>query len=228
MRKLVAFLILLLVLLAVLDRVAVSGVQREIATRATAKYDLATPPEVTIVGIPFLTQAVAGRYDEVKVAAGAMSLAGVRLSSVDFTLHGVTAPLDDLVLRADQVDIRAERVAGTVVLSLDTLNQRAPRGIKVEVDGDGDGLNVNGEITVLGQKVPAKAKMKIELVEGGVKFVPEQVTLGGGIPVPRPERFISYQIPIKNLPFNLKVTDVKTVPEGLQISGEASDVPLRS
>src|SRR6478752_10278477 len=114
MRKLAAFLVLLLVLLAVLDRVAVTGVQREIATRATAKYDLATPPEVTILGIPFLTQAVAGRYDEVKVAAGAMNLAGVELSSVDFTLYGVTAPLEDLVLHADQVDIRAQRVAGVV------------------------------------------------------------------------------------------------------------------
>ncbi|WP_031166098.1 DUF2993 domain-containing protein [Streptosporangium roseum] len=224
MRKLAAFLVLLLVLLAVLDRVAVTGVQREIATRATAKYDLATPPEVTILGIPFLTQAVAGRYDEVKVAAGAMNLAGVELSSVDFTLYGVTAPLEDLVLHADQVDIRAQRVAGVVVVSLKTLNQRAPRGIEVAVDGDG--LDVTGEITVLGRKVPAKAKMKIELVEGGVQFVPEQVTLGGGIPVPQPERFISYRIPIKNLPFNLKVTGVKIVPQGLQVSGEASDVPL--
>jgi hypothetical protein len=128
------------------------------------------------------------------------------------------------VLHADQVDIRAQRVAGVVVVSLKTLNQRAPRGIKVAVDGDG--LDVTGEITVLGRKVPAKAKMKIELIEDGVRFVPEQVTLGGGIPVPQPERFISYRIPIKNLPFNLKVTGVKIVPQGLQVSGEASDVPL--
>ncbi|WP_433250900.1 LmeA family phospholipid-binding protein [Streptosporangium sp. CA-135522] len=226
MRKLAAFLILLLVLLAVLDRVAVTGVQREIATRATAKYDLDTPPEVKILGIPFLTQAIAGRYDEVKVAAGPMSLAGVRLSSVDFTLYGVTAPLDQLVLHADQVNIRAERVAGVVVVPLETLNQRAPRGIKVEADGDGEGLNVNGEITVLGRKVPVKAKMKIGLDDGALRFVPEQVTLGGGIPVPQPERFLSYRVPIKDLPFDLKVTGVKTVPGGVQVTGEASDVPL--
>ncbi|WP_406318996.1 DUF2993 domain-containing protein [Streptosporangium sp. NBC_01639] len=225
MRKLVAFLILLLVLLAILDRVAVAGVQREIATRVTARYDLAAPPEVTIDGIPFLTQAVAGRYDEVEVAAGAMTVAGLRLSSVDFVLRGVTAPLEDLVLHADQVDVRAERVTGTVVVPVETLNQKAPDGIKVQVDGDA--FNVSGEITVLGRKVPVKAKMKIELIKDGVRFVPEQVTLGGGITVPRPERFISYQIPIKNLPFDLKLTEVKTSPGGLQISGEASNVPLQ-
>ncbi|GAA4230527.1 hypothetical protein FHR32_003602 [Streptosporangium album] len=225
MRKLAAFLILLLVLLAILDRVAVAGVQREIATRVTARYDLANPPEVTIDGIPFLTQAVAGRYDEVKVAAGAMSIAGLRLSSVDFVLYGVTAPLNDLVLHAERVEVRAERVAGTVVVPVETLNQKAPEGIKAKVDGDG--FNVSGEITVLGRKVPVKAKMKIDLVKDGVRFVPEQVTLAGGVTVPRPERFLSYQIPIKNLPFNLKVTDVKTVPGGLQVSGEASNVPLQ-
>jgi uncharacterized protein YpmS len=111
-----------------------------------------------------------------------------------------------------------------VVVPVATLNQKAPQGMKVAVDGDG--LNVSGELTVLGQKVPAKATMKIEMVDGGVQFVPEKVTLGGGISVPQPERLITYKIPIKDLPFNLKVTGVKVVPEGLQISGEASDVPL--
>ncbi|MFI6457599.1 DUF2993 domain-containing protein [Streptosporangium amethystogenes] len=225
MRKLIAFLVLLLVLVAILDRVAVAGVQREIATQATAKYDLESPPEVTIEGIPFLTQAVAGRYEEVKVAAGAMTVSGVALSSVDFTLYGVTAPLADLVLRPQQVDMRAERVVGSVVVPLKTLSQRAPRGIKVDVAGDA--LNVSGEITVLGQKVPVKAALKVEIVEGGLKLVPEKVTLGGGIPVPDPERFINFRIPIGKLPYDVKLTDIKVTPEGLRISGEASDVPLR-
>ncbi|MEU4404165.1 DUF2993 domain-containing protein [Streptosporangium sp. NPDC023963] len=225
MRKLIGFLLLLLVLVVILDRVAVTGVQREIATQATAKYDLSTPPEVTIEGIPFLTQAIAGRYEEVRVAAGAMTVSGIRLSSVDFTLRGVTASLEDLVLRPQQVDMRAERVEGAVVVPVETLNQRAPRGIKVSVVGDE--LNVSGEITVLGQKVPVKAALKVEIVEGGLRLVPGKVTLGGGIPVPDPERFINYRIPIGKLPYNLKLTEVKAVPEGLRISGEASDVPLR-
>jgi hypothetical protein len=225
MRKLIGFLLVLLVLVAILDRVAVTGVQREIATQATAKYDLSAPPEVTIEGIPFLTQAIAGRYEEVKVAAGRMTISGVRLASVDFTLQGVTAPLEDLVLRPQQVDMRAERVEGTVVVPVETLNQRAPRGIKVAVVGDA--LNVSGEITVLGQKVPVKADLQVKIVEGGLQLVPGKVTLGGGIPVPDPERFINYRIPIGKLPYNLKLTEVKAVPEGLRISGEASDVPLR-
>ncbi|GAA3443833.1 DUF2993 domain-containing protein [Planomonospora venezuelensis] len=225
MRKLLVFLILLLVLVGILDRVAVAGVQREIATRATARYDLAAPPEVTILGIPFLTQAIAGRYDEVKVDVGTINLGGAQVSGVDATLYGVTAPLSDLVLHPERVDIRAERVVGAVVIPEATLNQRAPQGIKVQADESG--LGVSGEITFLGQKVPAKARLRVEVVEGGVQFVPEKVTLGGGITVPDPERFITYKLPIGKLPFNLKITDVRAVADGLRISAEAADVPLR-
>lgn len=225
MRKLVAFLVLLFVLVVILDRVAVAGVQREIATQAAARYDLASPPEVTIEGIPFLTQAVAGRYEEVKVAAGAMTVSGVALSSVDFTLYGVTAPLEDLVLRPQRADMRAERVVGSVVVPISAINQRAPSGIKVDIAGDA--LNVSGEITVLGQKVPVKAALKVEIAEGGLTLIPEKVTVSGGIPVPNPERFINYRIPIGKLPYDLKLTDVTVVPQGLRISGEASDVPLQ-
>ncbi|MBB4913731.1 LmeA family phospholipid-binding protein [Streptosporangium saharense] len=224
MRKLVAFLVLLLVLVAIVDRVAVTGAQRELARQATARYDLENPPEVSILGIPFLTQAIAGHYDEVKVAAGPMTLNGLRLSSVDFTLHDVTAPLSDLVLHSERADIRAGRVEGTVVVPLATLNQKAPNGIKVSVDGDT--LVVDGEVTVLGQKVPVKADLKIGVSAGELRFAPEKVTVGGGIPVPNPERFINYRIPIKNLPFGVKITGVRVVPQGIQVSGEASDVPL--
>ncbi|MBB2909232.1 hypothetical protein FHS43_000478 [Streptosporangium becharense] len=226
MRKLIAFLILLLIFVAVLDRVAVTGAQREIATRATAKYDLEASPEVTIEGIPFLTQAISGRYEEVKVDAGPMTVAGIRLSSVDFTLHDVVAPLEDLVLNPQRLDMRAGRVSGAVVVPVETLNERAPQGIEISVDGGR--LNVTGEITVLGRKVPVKATMRAEIVEGGLQFVPEDVKLNGGVSVPQPERFIAYRIPIKNLPFDLKVTDVRPVAGGVRISGEATDVPLRS
>ncbi|MER7211718.1 DUF2993 domain-containing protein [Streptosporangium sp. NPDC000239] len=224
MRRLVAFLVLLLVLFAILDRVAVAGAQREIARQATARYDLDRSPEVSILGIPFLTQAVAGRYDEVEVAAGPMVLNGLRLSSVDFTLHDVTAPLSDLLFNSERADIRAGRVEGTVEVPLQVLNQRAPRGIKVAVDGDT--LTVNGEVTVLGQKVPVKADLKIGVSAGEIRFTPEKVTVGGGIPVPNPERFIDYRIPVKNLPFGVKITGVRVVPQGIRVSGEATDVPL--
>ncbi|GLW10346.1 hypothetical protein Misp01_54740 [Microtetraspora sp. NBRC 13810] len=226
MRKLIVFLILLVVLLVVLDRVAVAGVQSEIARQVAARYDLDAEPEVRIDGIPFLTQAISGRYDEIQVDMGPMSLEGIQLAGVHATLYGVSAPLSDLIQNSAQAQITAERVTGAVVVPLETIERRAPEGVNLE--GDGDGLKVSGEISVRGVRVPVEAGVRIEVLDGGVRLTPRNVTLAGGIPVPaETTRSLTYTIPIENLPLDLKLTEVKNTPEGLQVTGEATDVPLR-
>ncbi|MEU8265522.1 DUF2993 domain-containing protein [Sphaerisporangium sp. NPDC049002] len=224
MRKLIVFLILLGVLLVVVDRVAVAGVQSEVSRQVAAQYDLDTPPKVEVRGIPFLTQAISGRYEEISVAMGPMTTPdGAKISRIDAVLHGVNAPLMDLIQNAATADIRAERVTGTVVISRQTLDARAPRGLKVQGNGD-DTLNVTGKLTVAGITIPVTAKMKIEVVKGGVRLTPENVN---GIQVPNASRALSFTVPIKDLPLNLKIEKVRTTPEGLAVDGTATDVPLR-
>ncbi|GAA4560565.1 LmeA family phospholipid-binding protein [Planotetraspora kaengkrachanensis] len=225
MRKLVVTLIVLAVLLAIADRVAVAGVQREIAKQVAAKYDLTTPPTVEIKGIPFLTQALLGRYDEIAVAIGPMTVEDVKLSKIDATLTGVTAPLGDLIQDPSKTDIRAENVTGAVVIPWETIADRAPNGIKI--DGAGDAVRVSGTIKALGRSVPVTADMKIAVVSGAVRLTPVGVKVAGGLSVPNPERFISFTVPVKDLPLGLKITGVKTTPVGLAVEGSASDVPLR-
>ncbi|MEW9528784.1 DUF2993 domain-containing protein [Microbispora sp. NPDC049125] len=227
MRKLVVFLIVIGILLVVVDRVAVVGVQREIAKQVEAQYDLTDPPSVQIKGVPFLTQAISGRYDEIAVAIGPLTRQGVQLSSIDATLYGVTAPLSQLIQNPSGADIRAERITGTVVISHKTLSAQAPRGIKIEGGGGGGTLRVSGELTFLGRQVPVTADMRLDVVQGGVKLTPVNVKLAGAIPVPNPERYITYTVPVKDLPLNLRITGVKTTPQGLAIEGTATDVPLR-
>ncbi|MCT9934753.1 DUF2993 domain-containing protein [Planotetraspora sp. A-T 1434] len=226
MRKLVVFLILLAILFAVVDRVAVVGVQREIARQIEAKYDLAEPPSVQVKGIPFLTQAISGRYEEIAIGMGPMTREGVKMSKIDATLYGVSAPLSDLLKNAEKTRISAERVTGTIVISRETLSARAPRGIRVEGDG-GDTLKVSGNLTVLGRTVPVTADMKLEVVQGGVRLTPASVKIAGGFSVPSPERLITFTVPVKNLPLNLKITSVKSTPQGLAVEGTATDVPLK-
>lgn len=125
MRKLVVAVALLAILLVVLDRVAVVGVQREIARQIEAKYDLAQTPSVQVKGIPFLTQAISGRYEEISIGIGKVEREGVQLERIDATLYGVTAPLSDLIQNAAATEIRADRVTGTVVISRQTLSAHA-------------------------------------------------------------------------------------------------------
>ncbi|MDF5751788.1 DUF2993 domain-containing protein [Spongiactinospora sp. TRM90649] len=228
MRKLIVFLIVLAVVLGVVDRVAVGGAESEIAKQVAAQYKLSTVPTVSISGIPFLTQAAGGRYEEIGVEIGDLTRGGVRLSDVRATLYGVNAPLLDLLQNPAEARITADRVSGSFVVPLSVIEQRAPKGVKLSGDG-GDTLKISGRITVRGVTVPVQADMKVETVKNGVRLSPVKVVVAGGIPVP-PEatKSLSYTIPVDNLPLGLKVTAVKTVPEGLQITGEASDVPLRA
>ncbi|GII85310.1 hypothetical protein Ssi03_33000 [Sphaerisporangium siamense] len=224
MRKFVVFLILLGVLLAVLDRVAVAGVEREVARQVAAKYDLSPPPTVEVEGIPFLTQAVSGRYEEIKVRMGRMTTPdGAELSRIDAVLHGVSAPLMDLIQDSATADIRADKVTGTIVISKKTLDARVPQGLRLSGDGD-DALNVSGTLSVAGISVPVNARMKIEVVTGGVRLTPSDVN---GIKIPDATRALGFTVPVKDLPLNLKIQSVRTTPEGLAVEGLARDVPLR-
>ncbi|WP_170317186.1 DUF2993 domain-containing protein, partial [Acrocarpospora corrugata] len=171
--------------------------------------------------------AIAGRYEEVTIEMGDITQEGISLSSVNATLYGVRAPLMDLIQQPETVDLRAERVVGTVVVSYKTLDARAPRGIRVKGGGNNT-IQVTGELTVLGQKVPVTADMKVELDKGTLRITPASVKIAGGVPVPNPERLISFTVPIKELPLNLKLTKVTPTEEGLLVQGTASDVPLRS
>jgi hypothetical protein len=226
MRKLVIVLIVLAALLVIVDRVAVSGAEREIARQVQSRYDLAEPPAVEIRGVPFLTQALSGRYDEIAVSMGEITQEGVTLSRIDATLYGVSAPLADLIQNSANARISAERVTGTAVISMETIAARAPRGIKVE-SGKGGSLKVSGDISVLGRSVPVAADLKIAVARGAVRLTPVNLEVAGGFSVPEPERLITFTVPVRDLPLNLRITGVKTTPDGVAVEGTATDVPLR-
>ncbi|MDA0638838.1 DUF2993 domain-containing protein [Nonomuraea sp. MCN248] len=220
MRKLLVFLILLFVLLAVLDRVAVAGVQRDLANRIAAASDLQRTPEVEITGIPFLTQAVSGHYQEVRFDLGTLRYGGVPIEDLKGAAYDVTAPLADLL--QNRADIRAGRVAVSGTLTNETIDRFAPEGVKIS--GRGDRFVASGEVMVGAQKVKFDAEMKVEMTEAGIRLQAEKIE---GVPV-QLARLVGYTIPFKGkLPFDVKVTGVKSVPGGLQISAEASDVPIR-
>lgn len=224
MRKLVVFLILLAVVLGILDRVAVTGVEREIARQIEARYDLDATPEVEVRGIPFLTQAISGRYQEIAITIGPLRYDGVRVAGIDARLLGVNAQLNDLL--ASQAKIVVDEVVGTVTIAKETIDARAPDGLKVEGTGD-ETLRVTGEIPVRNVSVPVTATMRFEVVRGGIRIRPDEVKLGGNVSVPNAERLISWTVPVRNLPLNLKITKVRSTPEGLAVEARAQDVPLK-
>jgi len=220
MRKLVVFLLVLIVALVALDRVAVAGVQRDLANRIAAAADLDGPPTVTIESIPFLTQAVSGHYPEVRFDLGTLRYGGVPVKNLRGVAYDVTAPLADVI--QNRADIRAGRMTISGTLTRETIDKYAPPGVKIS--GNGQRLVASGELAVGAQKVKFTAELKVQLVGSGIKL---QATKIEGVP-DQLAGFVTYTIPFKGkVPFDVKVTGVRSVPEGLEFSAEASDVPLR-
>jgi hypothetical protein len=220
MRKLVVFLMVLIVLLVVVDRVAAAGVERDLANRIAASADLDSTPTVTIESIPFLTQAVSGHYPEVRFDLGTVRYGDVPVSGLRGVAYGVTAPLADVL--QNRADITAERLTVRGTLSRATIDAHAPKGVKIT--GNGERLVASGELTVGANKVKFDAQMRVELVDGGIKLQAEKIE---GVP-DQVAGFVNYTIPFKGkLPFDVKVTGVKNVADGLEFTAEASDVPLR-
>ncbi|TDD14647.1 LmeA family phospholipid-binding protein [Nonomuraea diastatica] len=220
MRKLIVSLIVLIILLVAVDRVAVAGVQRDLANRIAAATDLSGTPTVTIEGIPFLTQALSGHYPEVRFDLGTLTYAGVPVRNLRGAAYDVTAPLADVL--QNRADIRARRVTVSGTLTRATIDKFAPRGVKIS--GNGRRLVASGEVMVGVKKVTFEAEMTVEVADGGIRLQAEKIK---DLP-DQAARFISYTIPFQGkLPFDVKVTGVKNVADGLEFAAEASDVPLR-
>ncbi|MEU6725922.1 DUF2993 domain-containing protein [Nonomuraea wenchangensis] len=220
MRKLIVFLIVLVILLVAVDRVAAAGVERDLANRIAAAADLSGTPTVTIEGIPFLTQAVSGHYPEVRFDLGTLTYGGVPVKNLRGAAYDVTAPLADVL--QNRADIRAGRLTVSGTLTRATIDKYAPRGVKI--GGNGERLTASGEVTVGANKVKFDAELRVSVTDGQIRLQAEKIE---GVPAALAQ-FVSYSIPFKGeLPFDVKVTRVRSVADGLEFTAEATDVPLR-
>ena len=89
MKPLLVVLVLLLGLLLLADRLAVELAEDAVAGEVAEKGALRGTPEVEIAGFPFLSQALAGRYDDVRVELTAEQLGRPDGTHADLVLRGV-------------------------------------------------------------------------------------------------------------------------------------------
>lgn len=222
MRKLVIFLVVLLALVIVGDWGLKQAAEREIAKRVAAKAKLAEPPEVTVEGYPFLTQMIAGRYDSIHLVSGQISRGEVKVKSIDVRLFGVDAPLEKLLANAGD-SITASSATATAVVPYGEVQRRVPEGLTVAPAGEF--LQLSGEFSVAGVKVPVKSKLKLEVARKGIIAVPKQVEVGR-FPASVVRNRLGFTVPLRELPMKLRVTNVKVTPGGLQVEARGSQVEL--
>ncbi|OMQ15917.1 hypothetical protein A7K94_0206160 [Modestobacter sp. VKM Ac-2676] len=228
MRTFVVLLLLLTGLLVVADRVGVAVAEDRVADQLVERGGLDGEPEVDITGFPFLTQAVAGRYDEVRIQLTAEELGQPAGTSADVALRGVEVPLSD-VLSGSVQEIPVERVDGTAMLSYELLSEQL--GGDATLAPAADGLQITRTVEVLGAQVPLSATGTLTL-DGQVLVVDVDEASAAGVELPafvvdRAADLLDFRYSVPELPFGLELTAVDARDDGVQVRVAATDTVLR-
>ncbi|MGY1698938.1 LmeA family phospholipid-binding protein [Geodermatophilus sp. SYSU D00766] len=231
MRTLLVLLALLVALLLVVGLVAdpiAEGVAEErVAAALRDGGDLAGTPDVDVAGWPFLTQAVSGTYDDVRISLTAEDLGRPAGTHADVTLRGVHVPLSD-VLSGSVQEVPVDRIDGTATLSYALLSERLGAGTVLQREGDG--LRVTRTVEVLGYTVPLTAVGRVSL-DGQDLVVDVEEAAAAGVDVPdavvdRADDALDLRYPVA-LPFGLRLTGVRPADDGVDVAVEATDTVLR-
>lgn len=112
-RKLVITVLIILGLAVAADFGAAAAAEYALAQQLREQLKLASDPSVRINGVPFLTQALAGRYSAIDIRVTGLSVDPLHDVTVEATLHNVDAPLPE-VISGNLESVRAARVNGRV------------------------------------------------------------------------------------------------------------------
>lgn len=217
------------ILLGVADRVGAHLAEQEIAkgvaTQLASRNITSAPPEVTVVGFPFLTQVARGNYDEIQV--------NLR------DLKGGTLPLPLLEARA--YDVRAslkglsegtEKAIATLVTGLGTLSYAdlvQESGLTgMTLSGDGKNLRMTGNVGVAGE---LRGSATVTVIDGRVRIQVTELT-ASNLSGPAQQLVDSYKSKLARtfslppMPFNLRLESVSPASTGLVIGVSAKEVEL--
>jgi LmeA-like phospholipid-binding len=222
-RALLVVLLVLAALFVVADRVGAAVAEDQVADRIAEQAGLPGPPEVDITGFPFLTQAVSGTYDEVRIQLTAADLGQPEGTDADVALRGVQVPLSDVVAGSVQ-QVPVDRIDGTATLSYDLLSSQLEGDTTLERDGDG--LRITRTVELLGQQVPLTASGNVTL-DGSDLVVDVEEATGAGVDLPeavvgRASDLLDLRYTIPPLPLGLQLTAVRPAEDGVVVDLEAT------
>ena len=223
----VVLLVLVLGVLVVVDRVGVGIAEDRVAQQVAARGGLSGEPAVDITGFPFLTQAVAGDYRDIRIGLTAEELGQPAGTRADVSLRGVHVPLKD-VLSGSVQQIPVDRVDGTATLSYALLAEQL--GGDTTLTADGDGIRLTKTVTVLGFDFPLTAAGTVTL-DGHDVVVDVHDASAAGVDVPdsvlrQAADLLDFRYPVPALPFGLQLTSVTPAAEGVDVAVEATNTVL--
>jgi hypothetical protein len=226
MRGILIVLLVLVGLAAVADRVAVRVAENQVGAQLARQAGLHGSPAVHIGGFPFLTQALAGRYQDVRISLTADQL-GQPGTSADLDLRGVRVPLSSILSRSVH-EIPVDSVAGTATVSYAQLAGQI--GPNTTLQREGDQLRITRTVELLGQRVPLTATGQVTLA-GNQVVVDVRHASGAGVQLPssvvdQASSMLDLRYPVPALPFGLRLTRVVPGDDGVRVDVAAAQTVL--
>ena len=228
MKGLLTGLVVVLVLAVAADRVALVLTERAVAAQLQTSGSLSSRPDVSVRGIPFLTQALSGRYDDVELSATEVTAGGGRLSQLEASLRGVHVPLS-AALSGSVTSVPVDRLQATVTLSYRDLDMQL-RDRRLAVSPDGDLLRVTGSVQVLGRTLSVTALSAVSLSGTSVIVTAKRFEVGNTAA----DRVVTgalagrldFVVRIGRLPYGLALTGVRVSPDGVVATAAGSNAVL--
>jgi hypothetical protein len=229
-RALVVLLVIVAVLLGIgllADRAVERWAEGYVADQLTEQAGLAGTPDVDVQGFPFLTQALGGRYEDVRISLTADELGQPEGTDADIRLIGVRIPLS-AVLSGEVQEVPVDRIEGSATLSYALLSDQL--GGDSVLSRDGDGLRVTKTVELLGYTLPLTASGSVSL-DGDDLVVDVEEATGAGVEVPgflveEASDLLDLRYRVPPLPFGLQLTSVTPAADGVVVEVEATDTVL--
>jgi hypothetical protein len=227
-KVLLVLLVLLLGAVVVADRVGVGIAEERVAQQIAERGGLSGTPDVDITGFPFLTQAVSGRYTDVRVSLTAEQLGQPAGTRAQVSLRGARIPLSD-VLSGSVQEVPVDRVDGTATLPYALLAEQL--GGDTTLTGADGGLQITRTVSLAGFDFPVTAVGTVTL-DGQDLVVDVEQAAASGVDVPgfvldRAADLLDFRYPVPALPFGLQLTSVDPGGDGVHVRVEARDTVLR-
>jgi hypothetical protein len=223
---------LLAVVLIVADRVAVgmadTAVEKRLAEQAP--FDAGNnKPHVSINGVPFLTQAVSGKYDDIEVAGDALRIEQVSGIVLDAHMHGVHVPLSKAV-SGHVASLPIDRVDASVGIPFaEAARLTGIRGLTLSAGQQG-ALHVSVPVTVPGSTaaVTASADAAVSISGNRLSYAVRQITVDGIAVPPEVTSAVAAQMngafTVPPLPYHLRITGVTAMASGVRVTAAVQHI----
>jgi hypothetical protein len=227
-RKLLAAVAVIVVLLVIADRVAVVIVETRIGDTIQSQQALTSRPSVKISGFPFLTQVARHSFDKVTFDASTVTVSG----EDPVVIESVTATLRHVHASSDYSHGTVQSATGSGVISYASLSKQVGSPVGWAGTGsDGRGrLQASATVTVLGQPITASASAQLVLTGPSTIGFSDVQLAGVGVPqlaVATLEAVFKKSLTISGLPVGLSVSDVSANPRGVELSLTGRDLVLK-